>query len=267
MLLAIPFCKAKDTTDIPPGFNANTWTKTVKHDGWRCQFRKGLGLLTAHARTTEITQWLFQRDWFAELQRRLPDGTVIDAELYCEDEPASSVPTYLRDASQPLRIAPFALPMYAGHRLIREAAIINHDRLQTLWSAYPFFEAPINLDVSYENDTVEGFVFKERAYEGWWKQKKVWSYDFIVVGKVPGNGKYTGQLGAIEIGLLASDGSIRKFGQCSGMDDAMRLADPFVVGETVVEVEYNGQLANGGLRHPRFTRLRPDKPKEDCRCE
>lgn len=116
----------------------------------------------------------------------------------------------------------------------------------------------------------EGLVLKDMkaAYgRGWTKLKKEQTYDVVVRGFTPGQGKYVGLIGAIEFGIFR-DGLIQPLGRCSGMTDPQRRMfteqQKQLVG-SVMEVECSGVTAHGRLRHPRFVRLRPDKPAEQCK--
>lgn len=73
-----------------------------------------------------------------------------------------------------------------------------------------------------------------------------------VVGYVPGKGKYTGQVGALEV--EGRDG--RRFRIGSGLADTERRAPP-PLGSTVTYT-YDGLTANGLPRFARFLRVRED---------
>lgn len=75
-----------------------------------------------------------------------------------------------------------------------------------------------------------------------------------VVGHAPGQGKYSGQLGALVVEL--PDGRRLRLG--SGLTDAQR-ADPPPVGSRVT-YRYNGLTSTGLPRFARFLRVRDDTP-------
>ncbi len=72
-----------------------------------------------------------------------------------------------------------------------------------------------------------------------------------VVGHLPGNGKYSGMLGA----LLVETDDGRRFRIGTGFSDAERR-DPPALG-SLITFEYNGETANGLPRFARFLRVRP----------
>lgn len=72
-----------------------------------------------------------------------------------------------------------------------------------------------------------------------------------VVGFVPGQGKYSGQVGALQ--LEAADG--RRFDVGSGLPDALRQNPPSLGSR--ITYRYSGRTAQGQPRFPRFYRLYP----------
>lgn len=76
----------------------------------------------------------------------------------------------------------------------------------------------------------------------------------LVVGHVPGRGKYAGQTGALLVQM--PDGQRFRLG--SGLSDALRRTPPPV--GTVVTYRYNGLHASGLPRFARFWRVRADQP-------
>lgn len=142
----------------------------------------------------------------------------------------------------------------------------------------------------------EGIVVKRlsSAYndkKAWYKVKAQHPIDCIVLGFTDGDGKYKGQIGALEFGQPMENGfdeakaydadrsklDIRvvngamyvKRGQCSGMTDELRLemtAKREELVGTVVEIAHMGIYPNKvTTRHPQFKRYRPDKPIEDVK--
>lgn len=74
----------------------------------------------------------------------------------------------------------------------------------------------------------------------------------VVVGHVPGRGKYAGQTGALEMAM--PDG--KRFRLGSGLTDALRRAPPPV--GTRLTYRYLNLTKNGLPRHPRYLRIRED---------
>lgn len=74
----------------------------------------------------------------------------------------------------------------------------------------------------------------------------------VVVGHVPGQGKYAGMTGALEMAM--PDG--KRFRLGSGLTDALRRAPPPV--GTRVTYRYLNLTKNGLPRHPRYLRIRED---------
>ncbi|HQS99580.1 MAG: DNA ligase [Hydrogenophilales bacterium 16-64-46] len=74
----------------------------------------------------------------------------------------------------------------------------------------------------------------------------------VVVGHVPGQGKYAGMTGALQMAM--PDG--KRFRLGSGLTDALRRAPPPV--GTRVTYRYLNLTKNGVPRHPRYLRVRED---------
>jgi len=86
-----------------------------------------------------------------------------------------------------------------------------------------------------------------------YKVKPRENHDVIVTGFTEGKGKYSGLVGALETNM----------GKVSGMTDQQR-ADFTKELPEVIEVECMGLTKNGKFRHPRFIRVRFDKPASEC---
>jgi len=123
-----------------------------------------------------------------------------------------------------------------------------------------------------EKGNGEGVMLKSdkiRNYgKDWTKVKKEDTADAFILGATPGKGKYSGQIGALELAVY-NGGTIWPIGKCSGMDDAVRLEMTELalqgnLKDLVIEVKYNDVTKNKKLRHPRFMRWRPEKKKEEC---
>ncbi len=113
----------------------------------------------------------------------------------------------------------------------------------------------------------EGLILKEGSMEygqGWVKVKRVHTLDVVVTGftdaKYGVTGKYLGLIGAAEVSVYTSDGSLLEVGRVSGMIDSVRVdmsENPNKYLGTVLEVAAQGWGKNR-LRHPRFKRHRPE---------
>lgn len=137
-------------------------------------------------------------------------------------------------------------------------------------------------------NNMEGLVLKHRDglyQEGkrnndQLKVKAEKSYDVFIIGGTEGQGKYAGQIGALEFGVYDFDvdygtvgrGFVVKMGQCSGMTDADRMIftadlETMVNKKQVITIKCNDLTSNGHPRHPRFVSLRTDKSATDCTLE
>ena len=121
----------------------------------------------------------------------------------------------------------------------------------------------------------EGAVFKHLdsvyvvGYSAEWRKYKPGKeLDAWVMGYNPGGGKYEGTVGSLKLYLFDEDKVAQHIGSCSGMTDAQRFefqkrledGDAFAVQVTFQRWATFG----GGLLHPSFHSLRPDKGPEGC---
>ena len=118
----------------------------------------------------------------------------------------------------------------------------------------------------------EGIILKDLnapySSKAWVKVKRYHTLDVVVTGYTEGKGKYTGQVGAVEVSVFR-DGELVKVGQVSGMTDEKRLEftqkkDEFL-GQ-VMEIKAQ-EFQKKALRHPRYQRMRPDSNDVDCTWE
>lgn len=104
-------------------------------------------------------------------------------------------------------------------------------------------------------------LYQRKRSHNWLKVKDEQTVDVPIVGYVEGTGKYEGTLGALVVDYNGKEVNVG-----SGLSDVDR--DYFWKHQTkyqniLVEVEYHEETPDGSLRHPRFVRLREDKPVED----
>jgi bifunctional non-homologous end joining protein LigD len=123
----------------------------------------------------------------------------------------------------------------------------------------------------------EGIIIKnlEGRYEqgkrsrSWIKVKAVHTADGVITGFTPGEGKYSGTIGAIVIGQYRNGKFVKRITKISGMTDQLRYelgANQEKYLGRVVEFAYQNKT-DESYRHPRFKRFREDKPGAECTWE
>jgi bifunctional non-homologous end joining protein LigD len=125
---------------------------------------------------------------------------------------------------------------------------------------------------------IEGVILKDIATpylpgkrsKGWLKVKSAKTFDVVVTGFTEGQGKYVGQIGAIEFSAYGENG-LTYVGRCSGMTDVERKwwTESKSIG-TVIEIKANELTGSGDYRtprHPQYQHIRFDKNPSDCTME
>lgn len=222
----------------------------AKLDGYNLRVERTPDGVTFHTRTT-------QRDLPMLDLSRLPVGTVLYGELWYPGKPASEVSRAMAKRDTALRFSAFytsALPAEAGLEYLQDWLDFHGVPGIDWWK-------PDGNDWERCKHFAEGLVYKDGQDLNLEKWKPTLTADLIVHDVTEGEGKYLGYIGALVCGL--ADGTI--VANVSGMGDAdrVRFSDHPPIGR-VVEVEYQYVGAGGRLRHPRFKRLRDDKPAAEC---
>jgi ATP-dependent DNA ligase len=110
------------------------------------------------------------------------------------------------------------------------------------------------------------YVQGGRPANNWYKAKKSYTFDCVVMGFTRGKGKYNSTIGAVVFGQYVY-GKLAELGQASGMTDRVRKqmsSNPEAFIGQVVLIQGMERLKSGAIRHPRFVAMRSDKRREDC---
>jgi len=115
----------------------------------------------------------------------------------------------------------------------------------------------------------EGKYQQGKRSKSWIKVKAVQTADGVITGFTPGEGKYSGTIGAIVIGQYRNKKFVRKITKISGMTDQVRYelgSNQHKYIGRVVEFAYQNKT-DKSYRHPRFKLFRDDKPARECTWE
>jgi len=254
-------------------------TVEVKEDGWRLSIVKRDGQVSAFSKKPNVDLWpKVQRNAkVRDAVLALPDNSIVDGEAHIPGGLSSDVPTALT-TGEGWRFSAFALPYIHG----------DDWRKTDIWTVRSVL-ADIGFNLShcvpyaqvyggcgrefFKRDAaercIEGYVLKLSHWLGWYRVKPKKVVDVIVRGKVEGNNRHVGRLGAFLIGLLTVTGEYVEVASCGGgFSDEQR--DEFwgmdVIGR-VCEVEYDSVTSGQRLRFPQFIRWRDDKEASACRLE
>jgi hypothetical protein len=246
----------------------------VKYDGHFLRCSKGSlgGVIVTSSRPTDLTAECRHVPTMKNLWLRAPNDTVILGELYCPGRPASYVKSAIAQAAwNELRFVAFAIesaPVAMPLEEVRDLCELwGLDFAEFVGADTPNAAARMGRMAVDQ----EGWVFKNGNMARWHKWKPVLTCDCVVTGTKDGDGKYLGLVGSLELSVYR-DGKLVRVGNCSGMDDEMRIwmtenEESLTAGSTVVECEYQYLGSGDHLRHPRFKQLRDDKLPEQCTWE
>ena len=267
-----------------------TWAH-AKLDGFRATvFRQSDGRVVVYGRDTRHHLELSHRfisisesTWLARLQVDMPPLSSVDGELISAGSCSSDVPTALRGTPDDLRFVAFAVPQWNNHSLIDADLTTIRDLCEDM--SLNFAPIMVEYDTKFcktckkedQKSTLmvlakqcgyEGWVLKDSHYKNWYKVKETKSIDCFVTGVKDGDGKYLGLLGSLRVSVYNESGDEFEIASVSGMTDAERVEmselDDDQLIDRVCEVEYQCIGSKGKLRHPRFKKWRPDKPKTEC---
>lgn len=168
-----------------------------------------------------------------------------------------------------LRALPDVLRRKKAQAIV-DSANTNHVLLTVRWDRY---------DEEIYNQLIdsgaEGAILKnplasyrsgKRPAETWVKLKPFSTADVVIMGYKPGEGSFTGLVGAVEFGQYRN-GRLVARSRCSGMDFSFRkelTENGKKYLNRVMEIRYMGLTEDGNFRHPVFSRLRDDKSPEMC---
>jgi bifunctional non-homologous end joining protein LigD len=134
------------------------------------------------------------------------------------------------------------------------------ETLGTIWEAGGEGMIIKDLDGRYEQG---------KRSRSWIKVKAVQTADGVITGFTPGEGKYSGTIGAIVIGQYRNGEFVKRMCHASGMTDQLRYElgsnQEKYVGR-VIEFAFQNKT-DESYRHPRFKRFRDDKSGKECTWE
>lgn len=269
-----------------------------KEDGWRATVFKqqdnSVLIFGSPGRHKDLTRLEFitrfprlQKD-LRELFKAMPRKTSVDMEICAGAGVRESVITALKDRTLPLRFVAFAVPFLGGVDL-RAKSLGDAEKIIRSWDVGVGFARyeignPIVKDADEHRSwliekasdlDIEGWMLKSGGqYGSWWKVKVEPTIDCVVMGVVPGTGKYRNLVGSLRLGLWPDEyvdgkADLKEIATASGMTDEQRREMTHMDQRSrlrgrVVEVQFQRVGSGGRLLHPRFVRWRADKLSEDC---
>lgn len=288
---------ARCTATLPEVFTENHVCQ-AKIDGSRYQFYIGYDPTKRHKGNTLLSRHISKVDnlpvdktqHVLGLTNDFSDlnGTVLDGEVFSQDftytqsilncSPTKAIER--QRTSMALNYYVFDCRMFRGEDIgilsqekRRQVAMAVVERLN-LPNVFLIQQWSCEVAATYFNLIVsaggEGLIVKDKrlAYGcGWAKFKKSYDLSCFISGYKPGNGKYSGSVGAIALSVYDVHGKAIEIGFASGFSDEIRSdinanRDKYL-GQ-VVDVYAQELSAGNRLRHPTFFRFRSDLEDLDC---
>lgn len=259
------------------GYLNNRYVAEGKLDGWRVIVHKDvLGDIRLYS-GRNAANYTGQLPYLEEaLDGLLPPDTAVDGELISPaghsavgscmrtnhpHRPSTALPAMyvvvfdvLRVAGEDVRSWQWASRRRLVEQVTQHPGVLMHSMILPNRMA---------LEVAL-NAGLEGVVFKDRQSpyingrsRHWVKIKPQTTCDARVIGFKPGEGSFSGMIGAIEFELLDSGVKSR----CSGFDMRLRQEITDHMGEwlgRIIEIKHHGITRDGKPRHPQYLRTRDD---------
>lgn len=249
---------------------AEQWVLEPKYDGWRTlMVLKPTGVTVIGGRNNN--EYTGQVPYIEDsLRATLPANTVLDGELmHPSGWGAVQSAMTTKGGASGLTFVAFdvlqvndndvrGLPWENRRQILEMIEWPTHTYLTPTGAATEAAHIRM-LDMGMEGTVIK---LRDSLYEGrrsrsWRKLKAIASEDCEIIGFEDGKNGRSGEIGAIIVKLPSGVETT-----ASGMTDKVRadmLVNPDKYVGQIVEIEHNGILDSGKLRHPRFKRLRTDR--------
>ncbi|QQL44112.1 DNA ligase [Sulfuriroseicoccus oceanibius] len=238
---------------------AEYWV-SEKLDGVRA-FWDGTKLRSRQGNVIHAPQWFIEG---------LPENVVMDGELWAGRGKFELVSGTVRrevpedEAWRAVRYCIFDLPEHGGifdERVVAMRRLVENEGTPWLVAVEQFRVQSVDMLHAKMDAVVQaggeglmlhrgGARYQHKRTDDLIKLKPLEDAEAVVVGYVPGKGKFEGMLGALEVQL--PNGERFKIG--TGFSDDERRNPP-AIGE-IVTFQYSGRTANGIPRFARFLRVR-----------
>lgn len=235
----------------------------------------------------------------AEALSKLPDGTILDGEIYYPGKTSNEVTRILgalpskaiaRQVGNPIRYAAFDVTHVGGKSIMHKPWHERRRLLEQIYDEHLKDSAHVDLSKVYHGKEAKANLLKtvfDRGEEGimlknkhavyqpdmrpehhWYKIKKQITYDAVIMGFEAGKGKYADMVGAVVYGMYdKKGGKLKVIGTTSGMTDKLRLMmtkTPNSYIGKVIELKAMEQTPDGSFRHPQFVRFNNEKSPSMC---
>lgn len=230
----------------------------------------------------------------------LPPETVLAIELIWPGHPDSSVPTAIKECPEQLEIKALAIPIYKGKVQFGKSSLSYQEGRRLLeWMigsdpspGYSCVECHGTVNWRNARDAalglqtllsdaksmgIEGYVLKEKHYDGWWKVKVIRDADvFVTKFNISDAVTRTGLVTSVDVGVIDVDGTITDMGSVSGfdLDEMEKMTKAYEKGECgseyyhrTLRIIYQEVAAKGKLKHGFFSGWRLDKDWQECSME
>lgn len=228
------------------------------------------GHKSAYTRTADtfLTAELTAYSWFRDILRAITNEPIcLAGELYVDDgvSNSSNVITALKARNPKLAWRCFGCPSMGPQTYVSELQALCKRLGIDLVEMTPHTPADWGPGIIPATlaPGVEGLVFRQMQFGKMYKWKPKKTLSLVCTGILPGEGKHRGRIGSLSLSAMINGRWEFVVSVGTGLSDHQRNMPESNYMWKVVEVEYD-TASVGGLRFPRFTRMRPDKPSEAC---
>jgi hypothetical protein len=222
----------------------------------------------------------------------LPKASSFAVELIWPEHKDTEVPTAIKNCPEELRIRALGVAVFENVCNIGDLSmgyIRGREILHSVFCREDIVQSFPSVNITSREQAagilerflrlakvkgIEGYVFKQSSYAGWWKLKGTREADVFILKSIISNSEtQNGMVTSVEIGCYDDNGEIVPMGSVSGfpMDIKKQMTEAYNGGfwvkkyyRKVLRVQYQEIAGRGKMKHGFFDGWRSDKGPAEC---